>query len=145
MIEETVAAAQSLHLDVVRLEVRQSADLDAAFQLAVRERVGAMVVVPDPLFNTYVGKIAELSIKHRLPSIAGQSGFASAGGLITYGPSITDNWRRSATYVDRILKGRDLPVERPTRFELIVNKKTARAIGLSLPASILARADEVIE
>ena len=148
MIEETVAAAQSLRLDVVRLEVRQSGDLDAAFQHAVRERVGAMVVVPDPLFNTYVERIGELSIKHRLPSIAGQSGFASAGGLIAYGPSITDNWRRSAAYVDRILKGTrpgDLPVERPTRFELIVNKKTARAIGLSLPPSILARADEVIE
>jgi ABC-type uncharacterized transport system substrate-binding protein len=93
-------------------------------------------------------RIGELSIKHRLPSIAGQSGFASAGGLIGYGPSITDSWRRSATYVDRILKGTkpgELPVERPTPFELIVNKKTARAIGLSLPASILARADEVIE
>jgi putative tryptophan/tyrosine transport system substrate-binding protein len=148
LIEETVAAAQSLRLDVVRLEVRQSADLEAAFQLAVRERAGAILVVPDPLFNTYVQRIGELSIKHRLPSIAGQSGFASAGGLIAYGPSITDSWRRSATYVDRILKGTkpgELPVERPTRFELIVNKKTARAIGLSLPASILARADEVID
>jgi putative ABC transport system substrate-binding protein len=87
-------------------------------------------------------------MRHRLPVIAGQSGFANAGGLIAYGPSITDNWRRAATYVDRILKGTppgDLPVERPTRFELIVNKKTARAIGLSLPPTILARADEVLE
>jgi putative ABC transport system substrate-binding protein len=93
------------------------------------------VVVPDPLFNTYVRRIGELSIKHRLPSIAGQSGFASAGGRIAYGPSITDNWRRSATYIDRILKGTkpgEIPVERPTGFELIVNKKTARAIGLTL-------------
>ena len=79
LIEETVAAAQSLRLDVVRLEVRQSADLEAAFQLAVRERAGAIVVVPDPLFNTYVQRIGELSIKHRLPSIAGQSGFAAHG------------------------------------------------------------------
>jgi putative ABC transport system substrate-binding protein len=95
-----------------------------------------------------VRRISELAIRHRLPSIAGQSGFASAGGLIAYGPSITDNWRRSTTYVDRILKGTkpgDLPVERPIRFELIVNRKTARALGLSLPASLLARADEVIE
>jgi putative ABC transport system substrate-binding protein len=148
MIEETVAAARSLRLDVVRVEVRRGEDLEPAFQLAVRERAGAMVVVPDPLFNTHVRRISELSLRHRLPTIAGQSGFASAGGLIAFGPSITDNWRRAATYVDRILKGAkpgDLPVERPTRFEMIVNRKTARALGISLPAPFLARADEVIE
>jgi putative ABC transport system substrate-binding protein len=107
-----------------------------------------MVVVPDPFFNTHVQRIAELAIRHRLPIIAGQSGFANAGGLIAYGPSITDNWRRAATYVDRILKGTppgDLPVERPIRFELIVNRKTARALGLSLPEPFLARADEILD
>jgi putative ABC transport system substrate-binding protein len=150
MIQETEAAAQSLRLEVLRLEVRRGdgQDLEAAFQQATRERAGAVVVVPDPFFNTHVQRVAELAMRHRLPVIAGQSGFANAGGLIAYGPSITDNWRRAATYVDRILKGTppgDLPVERPTRFELIVNKKTARAIGLSLPPTILARADEVLE
>ncbi len=150
MIQETEAAARSLRLEVLRLEVHRGdgQDLEAAFQQAARERAGAVVVVPDPFFNTYVQRVAELAIRHRLPVIAGQSGFANAGGLIAYGPSITDNWRRAATYVDRILKGTppgDLPVERPTRFELIVNKKTARTIGLSLPPTILARADEVID
>lgn len=148
LIQETDAAARSLGLEVLPVEVRRGEDLESAFHLAARERAGGMVVVPDPLFNTHVRRIAELGIRHRLPTIAGQSGFASAGGLIAYGPSITDNWRRAAAYVDRILRGTkpgDLPVERSTRFELIVNRKTARALGLSLPASILARADEVIE
>src|SRR5262245_13567067 len=148
LIQETDAAARSLRLDVLPLEVRRGEDLDPAFQLAVRERAGAMVVVPDPRFQTHVRRIAELGIRHRLPIIAGQSGFAEAGGLIAYGPSITDNWRRAATYVDRIFKGTkpgDLPVERPTRFELIVNKKTARALGISIPQTLLLRADQVIE
>lgn len=148
MIDETMAAAQSLRLEAVRLEVRGSDDLERALQFAVRERAGGMVIVPDPSFNTYVGRIGELGVRHRLPTIAGQSGFAESGGLIAYGPSITDNWRRSATYVDRILKGTkpaELPVERPTRFELVVNKRTARALGVSLPASILTRVDQVIE
>lgn len=148
LIQETEAAARSLRLEVLRVEVRRGEDLESAFQLAARERAGAVVVVPDPFFNTHVRRIAELAIRHRLPIIAGQSGFANAGGLITYGPSITDNWSRAATYVDRILKGTkpgDLPIERPTRFELIVNRKTARVLGISFPASILARADQVID
>jgi putative ABC transport system substrate-binding protein len=148
LIQETEAAARSLRLEVLRLEARRGDDLESAFRLAVRERAGGVVVVPDPFFNTHVRRIGELGLRHRLPTIAGQSGFSSAGGLITYGPSITDHWRRSVTYVDRILKGTkpgDLPVERPTRFELIVNRKTARALGITLPASFLARADEVID
>ena len=132
LIEETEAAARSLRLEVLRVEVRRGEDLESAFRSAARERAGAVVVVPDPFFNTHVRRIGELAIRHRLPTIAGQSGFASAGGLITYGPSITDNWRRSVTYVDRILKGTkpgDLPVERPTRPELIVadRRHNARA------------------
>jgi putative ABC transport system substrate-binding protein len=91
MIQETDAAARSLRLDVLPVEVRRGEDLEQGFQLAVRERAGAMVVVPDPLFKTHVRRIAELAIQHRLPIIAGQSGFAEAGGLIACGPSITDN------------------------------------------------------
>ena len=147
LIQETDAAARSLRLEVLRLEVWRDEELEPAFQRAARERAGAVVIVPDPFFNTHVRRIGELGIRHRLPTIAGQSGFSEAGGLITYGPSITDHWRRSVTYVDRILKGTkpgDLPVERPTRFELIVNRKTARTLGIILPASLLARADEVI-
>jgi putative tryptophan/tyrosine transport system substrate-binding protein len=108
LIQETEAAARSLRLEVLRVEVRRREDLESAFQLAARERAGGVVVVPDPFFNTHVQRIGELGIKHRLPTIAGQSGFSSAGGLITYGPSITDHWRRSVTYVDRILKGGSL-------------------------------------
>jgi putative tryptophan/tyrosine transport system substrate-binding protein len=147
LIQETEAAAHSLRLEVLHLEVRRGEDLEPAFRRAVRERAGALVVVPDPFFNTHVRRIGELGIRHRLPTISGQSGFSEAGGLITYGPSITDHWRRSVTYVDRILKGTkpgDLPVERPTRFELIVNRRTARALGITLPGSFLARADEVV-
>ena len=148
LIQETEVAARNLHLDVLRVEVQRGENLESAFQLAVRGHAGGMVVVPDPLFNTHARTIAQLAIRHRLPSIAGQSGFAKAGGFIEYGPSITGHWRRAATYVDRILKGAspgDLPVERPTHFELILNRKTARTLGIDLPASILARTDEVIE
>lgn len=99
LIQETESAARSLRLEGRCIEVHRGEDLEAAFQRAARERVGGMVIVPDPFFSSQMQRIGELAIKHRLPIIAGQPGFAHAGGLIAYGPSITDNWRRGATYV----------------------------------------------
>ena len=92
--------------------------------------------------------MATLSLEHRLPVLSGEQGFAQVGGLISYGPSLPESWRRAATFVDRILRGAkpgDLPIEQPTKFELVINLKTAKALGLAIPDSILVRADEVIE
>jgi putative ABC transport system substrate-binding protein len=104
--------------------------------------------MPDPLFVTNLKRIADFAAKSRLPSIFHISEFADSGGLAAYGPDRADLWRRAATYVDKILKGAkpaDLPVEQPTRFELVINLKTAKAIGLTIPQSVLFRADRVIE
>ena len=98
--------------------------------------------------SPYIGRVARLALESRLPTVSGEPGFAEAGGLMTYGPSLLDSWRRAATYVDRILKGAkpaDLPVEQPTKFELVINLKTAKALGLTIPQSVLVRADEIIE
>jgi putative ABC transport system substrate-binding protein len=102
----------------------------------------------EPLTRTHRSEISEFALKHRLPMIAEIRDFAEAGGLLTYGPSLVDLWRQAATYVDKILKGAkpgDLPVEQPTKFELVLNLKTAKALGLTIPQSVLIRADEIIQ
>jgi putative ABC transport system substrate-binding protein len=104
--------------------------------------------VQNPIFALHRARIAQLALQHRLPTISGEPLFAEAGGLMTYGASLLDSWRRAAVFVDKILKGTkpaDLPVEQPTKFEFVINLKTAKALGLTIPQSILVRADQVIE
>ncbi len=142
------AAADSLGIQLQVLEVRDVGELEPAFQTIVRSRAQALILAQDPLFSFERQQIATLALKRRLPTISGETGFAEAGGLMTYGVSIYDNFRRAAAYVDKILKGArpgDLPIEQPTKFELIVNLKTAKVLGLRLPPSILARADQVLQ
>ena len=148
VFKETQGAGQTLGIEVLSLEVRQPEDLDRAFEATRQQRPDALVSVEDPFTNTYRKRIAEFAVANHLPSLYGIREDAAAGGLISYGANLADLWRRAAGYVDKILKGAtpaDLPVQQPTQFELVINLKTARALGLELPPSVLARADEVIE
>ena len=143
----TESEARALGLNSQSVEVRKADDLERAFLAAKKERAGAVLVTANPLFSTHFARIAGLAIKNRLPSIQAQREFVDAGGLMMYGPSGTEIYRRAAIYVDKILKGAnpaDLPVERPAKFELIFNLKTAKQIGLTIPPNVLARADRVI-
>ena len=113
-----------------------------------RERAGALLVVPDAVFGLHRGRLQDLAAKSRLPAMYGSREHTEAGGLMSYAVDLRDSFRRSATYVDKILKGAkpsDLPIEQPTKFELVINLKTARAFGLTIPPSVLVRADHVIE
>jgi ABC-type uncharacterized transport system substrate-binding protein len=148
-LRQTEVAARALGVRLLQpLPVRGPDEFASAFSALVNERAEALNVLADGLFLTQRRRIAELAIKGRLPTMSGDTGFAEAGGLMNYGPSITDGVRSAATYVDKILKGAkptDLPVEQPTKFELVINLKTAKALGLTIPPSVLARADEVIQ
>ena len=147
-LRETVAAANTLGLEFRSLGVRGPSEFDAAFRTATQEGVGALIVLEDNLTFRYRTEIARLVNSTRLPAIYGLREYAEAGGLVAYGPNLAHVYRRAATYVDKILKGAkpmDLPVEQPVRFELLVNLKTAKALGLEIPATVLVRADEVIE
>jgi putative ABC transport system substrate-binding protein len=122
--------------------------LDKAFEAATTGRAGALAILPDPVISTNLKRIVEFAAKSRLPSIYQSSDFADAGGLVTYGPDRADLFRRAATYVDKILKNAkpgDLSVEQPTKLELVVNLKSARALGITIPQSVLFRADRVVE
>ena len=146
-LKEIKATAQSLSLKLQPLEVRQREDFDNAFRAARREKAGAVLISQGAFFGTYRTHIAELGLKYRLPTISGEADFAESGGLVFYGQNIPDTWKRAAAYVDKILKGTkpaDLPVERPTKFELIINLKTAKQIGLTISPNVLARADKII-
>jgi putative ABC transport system substrate-binding protein len=112
-----------------------------------QERTRALHVLPDPVFTTHRGRIADLAVKYRLPTISGTIELAEAGMLMSYGPNFPESYRRAATYVDKILKGAkpaDIPVERPIKFEFVINLKTAKQIGVMVPQSVLFRADQVI-
>jgi len=146
--KEIQLPARQLGIQLHSLEVRSSNDFDQAFEDATSARAGALFVTGDPVITTNLRRIAGLAAKSRLPSIFQWSEFADAGGLVTYGPDRADLWRRAATYVDKILKGAkpgDLPIDRATRFELVINLKTAKALGITIPQSVLFRADRVIE
>ena len=148
LLRDADEAARQLGITVFPVEAVSADEIERAFGIAVAERGGAVMALPGPEYSRASARIAELGLKHRLPTITGEQGFAQAGGLIKYGPSPRENWRRAAVYVDKILKGAkpaDLPIEQPTRFELVVNLNTANALGLTIPRSILALADEVIE
>ena len=140
--------ARAIGIQSQLFDVRKAADLAPAFENASRQQIGAVVVGIDALTQENQKLIIELAVKHRLPAIYPSREFVDVGGLITYGVSYPDLYRRAATFVDRILKGTkpsDLPVEQPTKFEMVVNLKTAKALGLTVPQSFLLRADEVIE
>ena len=145
---ELSAAAQTLGLTLQSLEVRAPEDLDGAFEAAARERADALVVLQEGLTLTQRPRIAELALQGRLPTIYESPQFVEAGGLMAYGVNLPDLYRRAAVYVDRILKGAspaDLPVERPVRFEVVINAKTARALGLTIPQHVLLQATEIIQ
>ena len=147
-LKETETAVRKLGVHLMSSAIRAADDLEPAFQAAVAGRARGVIFMQSPLFTLYAERIAKLGLTHRLPTMAGESGFADAGGLMNYGPSIPDNWRRAASFVDRILKGAkagDLPVEQPARLELVVNGNTALALGLTLPPSLLISADRIIE
>ena len=145
LVEE---AAKALRVEVLTLEVREPSDLDTAVSAAAKERVGGVIVVDSPMIFFHRWKVGDLLTRRRMPAIAQFRGFAEAGLLMTYGPRLPDQYRRAAYFVDKVLRGAkpaDLPVEQPTTFELVINLKTAKALGLTIPQSILVRADEIIQ
>jgi putative ABC transport system substrate-binding protein len=147
-LREVEATARALGLDVAPLEIRRVEDVAPAFDEAVKRQVDAFYLVAEPLANAHRAYINRLALAARLPTMHGLREYVEAGGLISYGPNVPDMFRRAADYVDKILRGAkpgDLPVEQPTKFDLVLNLKTARALGLEIPPTLLARADEVIE
>jgi putative ABC transport system substrate-binding protein len=147
-LQAAEAAGRKLGVEVYEIPVRSAEDFDRAFATMVRERVDGFLAVASPLTRSQRALLAELSLKHRLPSMFGTKENVEAGGLMSYAPDLLDLTRRAATYIDKILKGSkpaDLPVEQATKFELVVNNKTAKALGLNIPESFLLRADQVIE
>jgi putative tryptophan/tyrosine transport system substrate-binding protein len=146
-MREVQAAARTLGLDVIKLEIRRGEDIAPAFE-AVKGRADALYVCIDPLVNTHRIRINTLALAARLPTMHAPREYVEAGGLMSYGPNIPDLYWRAAGYVDKILRGAkpaDIPVEQPTKFDLVINLTTAKALGLEVPPMLLARADEVIE
>jgi ABC-type uncharacterized transport system substrate-binding protein len=146
-LAEAEPVAKALGVKLQSLEVRDADDLDDAFEAAKKERAQAFLVAPNPVINNQRARIVELVAKSRLPAMYPNSDFVAVGGLMSYAPNFADLYRRAATYVDKILKGAkpaDLPVEQPTKFELVINLKTAKQIALTIPPNVLARADRVI-
>ena len=146
--QEAQDAARSLALQAILLDIRSEDDLPRAFEEAARARVDALLVGADGLTQAHQRTIVDLAARDRLPAIHPSRDFVELGGLMAYAPSYPDLYLRAASFIDKILKGAnpaDLPVEQPTRFELVINLKTAKALGLAVPQSLLARADEVIE
>ena len=144
---EVQAAARTLGLEVATLEIRRAEDIAPAFE-ALKGRAEALYVCADPLVNTNRIRINTLALGARLPTMYGFREYVEAGGLMSYGPNFPDLFRRAADYVDKILRGAkpaDIPVEQPTKFDLVINLTTAKALGLTIPESFLLRADEVIE
>jgi putative ABC transport system substrate-binding protein len=146
--ESVQAAAQKAGVKTLVAEASSPQEVESAFSMMARENAGAVIVGASTFFTLQQRQVAELALKYRIPSMFGNRVNVEAGGLMSYGYKVTDNYQRSATYVDKILKGAkpgDLPVEQPLALELVVNLKTAKAIGLTIPQSILLRADEVIQ
>ena len=148
MLKEAEVAARALGMRVQFVEARDPADFDRVFREIARERAAALTVLPSTLFLGERNRLVNLAARNRLPAVYPPREYVDAGGLMSYGSTIAHSFRRAATYVDKILKGAkpgDLPVEQPTKFELVINLKTAKALGLKIPASVLARADHVVE
>ena len=147
LLKEIELAAESLKVKLQYLDVLSPKDIETVFRAAAKGRADGVVMLGSAVFNTHRIQIVELAAKNRLPTIYPRPEFVEDGGLMTYGPNITDLFRRAATYVDKILKGAkpaDLPVEQPKKFEFIINLKAAKQIGLTIPPNVLARADRVI-
>ena len=142
------AAAKTLKIRIQRLAVRAPADFDAVFPVMTRQRVDAVTVLEDGLTNSQSLRVVDVALKGRLPAVFGLSNLVAAGGFMSYGPSRPELWHKAALLTDKILRGAkpgDLPVEQPTKFELVINLKTAKALGLTIPQSVLGRADQIIE
>ena len=147
-LQEMQGAARALQVRLQIFEARELGQLESAFPLMEKDRARALIVTADPLFSTHRGPILEFAGRRRVPVMYCFREFVDAGGLMAYGPSLPASYRRVATYVDKILKGTkpaDLPVEQPTRFELVINLKTAKTLGLTIPPSVMVRADQVIQ
>ena len=147
-LKEVQAVADALRVVVHTFPVREPNDFDDAFKAAVKSRVGGLITLEDPFTIAHRARIVSLALRHRLPAIYAVRPFVEAGGLMSYGPDRADQNRRAATFVDKILKGArpaDLPVEQPTKFELVINMKTAKATGITIPPSLLLRVDQVLE
>src|SRR5216683_1321356 len=146
--KQSQEAADKLKLTLRAYEARSSIEIDEAFARMVDDHAQALIIFADLLTFVHQKKLADLALTHRLPAMFGFREFTELGGLISYGASVSEMWRRAAPYVDKILRGADpgeLPIDQPTRFELIVNVKTAKTLGIQVPASLLVRADKVIE
>lgn len=146
-LKETKDAAAALRLQLHLVEARSVAELEPAFRAIAGDNPPALLVLTDPIYVTHARQVAELALKHRMPTVSGNRVLAEQGVLMTYGPNFRDSYLRAAVYVDRILKGAkpaDLPVERASRFELIINSITARSLGMTVPRELLLRADQVI-
>ena len=142
------AAARLRGWKLLSVEIRDAGEIDAAFKAATDARAAALFVHAPTVLQLHAGQVAELALRHRLPTMFHQGSYARAGGLMAYGADTTEIWHHAAVFVDKIIKGAkpaDLPVEQPTKFELVINLKTARALGLTIPQSLLLRADEVIQ
>jgi putative ABC transport system substrate-binding protein len=147
-VRELDGAAARAKVAFQSVGFRDAAELTDAFSAMTRERIDAVVVINGPLVYAERKRIIELALKHKLPAIYGSAEYADVGGLLAYGPSYPDLYRRAAIYVDKILKGAnpgDLPIEQPTTFELVINANTARALGVVIPPSMLARANRIIQ
>jgi len=147
-LKSTQVAAQALGMTVQSFQVRASSELDSAFARMTGQPLDGLIVLPNDFLFTHRRHVLDLAAKHRLPVIYAWREGAEAGALFSYGVNIADNYRRAAALVDKILKGAkpgDLPIEQPTKFELVLNLKTAKALGLTVPPSLLLRADQVIE
>ncbi len=148
VFKQTQSAAQDLGLSLQSLEVKTVDDLKGAFDALTRSGVNGLVLLATSPISPHLTLVADLAIKNRLPSIYDRSEFVDAGGLMSYGANVSNMSRRAATYVDKVLKGAnpgDLPIERPTKFELVINLKTAKQIGLTVPQRVLLKADKVIK
>jgi putative ABC transport system substrate-binding protein len=148
MLKEAEVAARALGVRLQVVEARGPQDFDRAFSDMTRVRAGALTVLPSGMFNNERRRLVDLAGKNRLPAVYPLREYVDAGGLMAYGPNLADLSRRAATYVDKILRGAkpaDLPVEQPTKFELVINLKTAKALGLTIPPSLLGRADQLIQ
>ena len=147
-LNETEVAARGLKTEVQYLPVTTLPEIDSAFEAIVKHRAEAMLTFPDAVTLSYRAELAEFAAKRKLPTMFGWKQYVDAGGLISYGPNLEESFRRLAVFVDKIVKGAkpaDLPIEQPTKFELVINLKTAKQIGLTIPPNILARADKVIK
>ena len=147
-IREVNVAARSLGVELQLLGARGPNEFDGAFAAMAKERVGALLVLSDAIFGYHQTRLVDLAARSRLPAAYSVRDYVEAGGLMSYGPSLLDSYRQAAAYVDRILKGAkpaELPVEQPSKYELVINLKTAKVLGLTIPPSLLARADEIIQ